>query len=52
MVYSLVFHTKGTIQGSKETLAQGIDPALVRSERRQHDANEETSSHFRDGLSN
>jgi hypothetical protein len=34
MIYLNMFHTKGTNQGSKETLAQGGYPALVNSERR------------------
>jgi hypothetical protein len=44
--------TKGTHQGSKETLAQGSGPALVHSERRLYETNEETSTSFRDGISN
>ena len=44
--------TEGTVQGSKETLAQGKGLALVNSERRDYDANEETSTSLRDGISN
>ena len=52
MIYLIVFHTKGTDQGSKETLAQGDYPALVQSERRYYETNEETNTPFRDGISN
>jgi hypothetical protein len=47
-----MFQTKGTDQGSKETLAQGGGPALVHSERRLYETNEETSTPLRDGISN
>jgi len=47
-----MFQIKGTDQGSKDTLAQGDYPALVKSERRYYETNEETSTPFRDGISN
>ena len=51
MIHLIMFQTKGTDQGSKETLAQGDYPALVKSERRPYEANEETSTPLRDGIS-
>ena len=42
---------QGRYQGHNETLAQGERPCIGYSERRIYDANEETNTPFRDGIS-